>query len=213
VTPAAPRLLAALALSPLLVVAACSNSTDTTPGAGDHQSATSSAERPAQATTRATSAGGPDDPGSGDLAVIRIGEETFEVDLKAGSNGCARPEPDVVAGGGFTQDADPSAAPGTTRTTGAYLTFAFSPPESPFGESHVVVDNYANGVQWWADAENRPSGLQPDQGLVIDWSDDGRSITGTASFIDPLATRSAQLNGLPVESVDGTFEIACGRRP
>jgi hypothetical protein len=207
-----PGPLMLMAASLVLVVAACAGSTDagsqdadSKAPADDQPSAIVSDDLPTPGTAPAADADGP--------AVIKIGQERFEIDLQAGNNGCARPESDVVAGGGFTEDADPSAPLGTKRTTGAYLTFAFSPPDSPFGGSHVVVNDYANDVEWWADAENRPSGLRPDQGLVIDWSDNGSVIIGTASFIDPVATRSAQLNDLPVEAVVGAFEIACGPRP
>ena len=158
-------------------------------------------------------AAGDADGDGGLYATITIGDQRFEFDLELGNNGCSQPAEGVVAGGGFTEDADPSAPLSAPRSTGAHLTFAFSPEGSLFGGSSVVVEDFSSDIEWWADEADRPSEVEPDQGLVRAWADQANIITGTASFIDPAAVRLATLEGQPVESRDGTFEISCGERP
>jgi hypothetical protein len=190
----------ALMLSFAMLVSACS-------GSGDGDGAGPAGESPpADATDAApgSAAVGDADGNGGSYAAITVGDQRFEFDLELGNNGCSQPATGVMAGGGFTEDADPSASLGVARTTGAHVTFAFSPEGSLFGGSSVVVEDFSSDVEWWADAEQRL-----DQSLVREWTRQGNVVTGTASFVDPAAARVASLEGQPVESRDGTFEVFC----
>jgi hypothetical protein len=196
----------------VLLLASCGGGDDDAASDGSDAEPTSAAEQSAGAAEPATgdddSAEAPADepaaePSSGggeNVAVVTIGGETYEIDVTPGSiNRC---DPDFF--GAFW-------ALGGDRAD-ASIELMLPPPDDPnFDDPPTVKVQTDDGdVEWIADPSREMAGVEPGGSQVDDFSVDGNTASGTATFVDLNETYAFQggVGEAPV-SVTGTFSVTC----
>ena len=197
--------LRALIIGLMLVVAACGGSDDTAAddggtvdGGADTTVTTTAGDDTAATTTTTADTGGSDDGGStgGDFstAVVTIGGDTYEFR--------ASDFPAEVCNTNFFGGvqivlamADDS---GTMLTDGgktSVLGIVLLPPDTSEDAPMVEFGIGATDVEWIANADS----LAVSGSSVNDWSVDGDTVRGTATFVSDVGDGPT----------DGTFEATC----
>jgi hypothetical protein len=160
-------------------------------------SAEPSAEPPPAESAPASGDGG----GGDDVAVLVIGDQTYEIDVPPGTLG--RCDPDFF--GAFW------ALGGAGEDIG--LELLLPPPDDPnFADEVPVItvrDDVA-GVEWIADSSREMAGVEAGESQVDGFSVDGSSVTGTATFVDLNASYAFQGGSADEpQPVTGTFRVSC----
>lgn len=149
------------------------------------------------ATTTAPAAGSDGATSDGDVnvAVITIGDRTFEFDVTPGS--ISRCDPDFF---------------GAFWALGGGLDMLVVAEDDPNHDAPYVkvTDPDDRDVEWWASPDINESLMQIEvpagQSQVDSFTVDGNSITGTATFIEKSALT---MGGEIPASIPGTFEVTC----
>lgn len=207
--------LTALALVTALALAGCGGDDDagdsdvpapvddSTTGSGDDGSAdepaaddSAAADEPAAEPASEPASGG----GGENVAVVTVGDETFEIDVTPGS--VTRCDPDFF--GAFW-------ALGGDRAD-ASIELLLPPPGDPNFEDPptVKVQTDDGDVEWIADPSREMAGVEAGGSQVDDFSVDGNTASGTATFVDLNETYAFQggVGEAPVP-VTGTFSVTC----
>lgn len=192
------RVIAASAAA-LLIVASCGGDDDATPA-----DEPADAAEPAAADEPATEPadGDGDEPAaveeqaSGDNTVtVTIEGTTHVVDVSMGP--APRCDPDFFgamwASGG---DAD------------AFVNALLPPPDDPNHDAANITLNVGE-LEWIADPEKSMSGVEPGESQVDDYTVDGNTASGTATFVELEETYGHSGGGPKATPVTGTFEISC----
>ena len=142
-------------------------------------------------------------------ASVTIGDKTYDFEMTGFLGGQCVTLFGIVAGAGRATDGSDvtvslSVPPPDYKDDPMYVDF--DPPE-------ITVDDDETEQKWEAGGENLlgDNGPRPGESQVDSWTSDGKSASGTATFIDTTALfrASAGLNDRP-EPVKGTFEVNCG---
>lgn len=194
------------AAAAVLVLGACGGS-DGSPNADEPAAATEDANEPADEPAGDEPAGdeppaeepASDEPAVGDnMASVTIDGTTYEVDVSLG------PAPQCnsdffaafLVSGGDSQ---------------AFFHGLLPPPDDP---NHTDLPNVSLRVndgefEWIADPSKQMSGVEPGESQVDEFTVDGNTVSGTATFVELNETYTHSGGGPKAQPVTGTFEASC----
>lgn len=147
-----------------------------------------------------TSTAAPTASGLGEnMAIITIGDQTYEIDVTPGS--IQRCDPNFF--GAFW-------ALGGIGGTG--IDMLLPPAGDPNFEDapYIKVNDEQLDVEWVANPDQEMAGVEPGESQVDTYVVDGLHVTGTATFVDLNATYAFQGGtGDEPQPVTGTFDVRC----
>jgi hypothetical protein len=195
-----PRILCAA--TAVLVLAACGGGDDGEPAADEPAAATEVANEPAaEPGSDEPPADEPvaAEPGVGDnMASVTIDGTTYEVDVSLG------PAPQC--------NSDFFAAFLVSGGDSQGFFYALLPP--PGDPNHTDPPNVSFLVndgefEWIANPSKQMSGVEPGDSQVDEFTVDGNTVKGTATFVELEETYVHSGGGPKAQSVTGTFEVSC----
>jgi hypothetical protein len=192
------------AATAVLGLAACGGGDDEAgePATGEPGAATQNASQPAGQPTAAEPAG--DGPAAGEptvgdnVARVTIDGTIYEVDVSAGLTP--------------TCDSDFFAAFLVSGGDAQVSFYALLPP--PDDPNHTdppsVSVRVNNGeFEWIADPSKQMSGVEIGESQVDEFTVDGNSVSGTATFVELNETYAHSGGGPKAQPVTGTFKVSC----
>ena len=166
-----------------------------TDAGGSDPTADTAADADEGATGEPTASGAGDD-----VAVVTIGGETFEIDVTP--TAVFRCDP-AFFGAFWALGGDDTAR----------IELLLPPPDDPnFADQPptITVELDDRGIKWIADGTREMAGVEPGGSQVDDFSVDGNTVTGTATFADLNESYAFQGGvGDPPESITGSFSVSC----
>ena len=133
-----------------------------------------------------------------DMASVTIGGTTYTVDVSLGP--APRCDPDFFAAfwvsGGDSQ---------------GFFSALLPPPDDP---NHTDPPNVSlrvndSGLEWIADPSKQMSGVEPGESQVDEFTVDGNTVSGTATFVELNETYAHSGGGPKAQPITGTFEVSC----
>jgi hypothetical protein len=197
------------AATAVLVLAACGGGDDDAgePTPDEPAAATEAADEPADEPTAEEPASdepppeepADDAPAAGDnMARVTIDGTTYEVDVSLGP--APQCDPDFFAAF-LASGGDPQ---------GFFYTL-LPPLDDP---NHTDPPNVSLRVndgefEWIADPSKQMSGVEPGESQVDEFTVNGNTVSGTATFVELNETYAHSGGGPKAQPVTGTFEVSC----
>jgi hypothetical protein len=197
----------ACATTAVLALAACGGGDDDAgePTADEPAAATEPADEPAAATEPAADEPPGDEPAAEDApatgdntARVTIDGTTYEVDVSLGPAPTCNPDffAAFLVSGGDSQ---------------GFFSALMPPPDDP---NHTDPPNVSLRVndgefEWIADPAKQMSGVEPGESQVDDFTVDGNTVSGTATFVELNETYAHSGGGPKAQPISGTFEVSC----
>lgn len=198
---------AALVVMACGVLVACGSGDDEASTADEPAAATEDVSDQADEPATGESAGAEppaeepvgDEPAVGDsVAIVTIDGTTYTVDLSRGP--APQCDPDFfsafLASGGDSQ---------------GFFSALLPPPDDPNHTDPPSTSLRVNDgeFEWIADPSRQMSGVEPGESQVDDFTVDGNTASGTATFVELNETYAHSGGGPKAQPVTGTFEVSC----
>lgn len=195
------------AATAVVALAACGGGDDEAPNADEPAAATeaandpadeSAAEEPASDEPPAEEPAANEPAGGDNIASVIIDGTTYEVDVSLGP--APQCDPDFFAAF-LVSGGDPQ----------GFFYALLPPPDDP---NHTDPPNVSLRVndgefEWIADPSKQMSGVEPGESQVEEFTVDGNTVKGTATFVELNETYAHSGGGPKAQPVNGTFEVSC----